>query len=348
MPKKLLIILIVLNLGVAFCLIISEDHNFTNPRESDKISLHEGLINEQIRVESEYLKYVEKLKNTVVSVSLSKDVQKLRRANLRKKFFKSRKADAAQSTVRYATYTVKQKNNEITVRPIYETFKSKIFWDKLLQIMAKQALISTNEMKTALHPSGSEKFTEIINIFLKDAGLGNLENPGYFNEFSMLGEDIIFYWNVVLKKCSSSIRKTIGSTQCVRGIFTAEIDRSNSVRDFARNWQQREVQIGGINTEFGHIKGTSNHSFIEAYWPPTQHSNSELGQNVNQFLIDRGSRFFREGNKLALISKSHVLPNAILVSKVDVNVSTNFPYIIISLILLSVSSLLSIFYLIKY
>ena len=77
-----------------------EDHDYTTPRQSSKISLHEGLINEQIRVESEYLEYMEKLKNTVVSVSLSKDVQKLRRANLRKKFFKSRKADVAQSTVR--------------------------------------------------------------------------------------------------------------------------------------------------------------------------------------------------------------------------------------------------------
>ena len=325
-----------------------EEHSYTTPRQSSKISLHEGLINEQIRVESEYLEYMEKLKNTVVSVSLSKDVQKLRRANLRKKFFKSRKADAAQSTVRYATYTVRQKNDDITVRPIYETFKSKIFWDKLLQIMAKQALISTNELKSALHPSGGEKFTEIINIFLKDAGLSNLENPGYFNEFSMLGEDIILYWNVVLKKCSSSVRKTIGSTQCVRGIFTAEIDRRNSVRDFARNWQQREVHIGGVDTEFGLIKGTSNDSFIEAYWPPTQYSNSELGQNINQFLIDRGTRFFRMGDQLALISKSQVIPSAILVSKVDVTASANFPYFIISLILLSVSSLLSIFYLIKY
>ena len=149
MPKKLLIIFIVLNLNIAFCLIMLEDHNYTTPIQSSKISVHEGLINEQIRVESEYLKYMEKLKNTVVSVSLSKDVQKLRRANLRKKFFNSRKADAAQSTIRYATYTVKQKNNDITVRPIYETFKSKIFWDKLLQIMAKQVLISTNEMNSA-------------------------------------------------------------------------------------------------------------------------------------------------------------------------------------------------------
>ena len=229
MPKKLLIIFIVLNLNIAFCLIMLEDHNYTTPIQSSKISVHEGLINEQIRVESEYLKYMEKLKNTV-TVSL-RSVQKLRRANLRKKFLTHEKQMLPQSTVRYATYTVKQKNNDITVRPIYETFKSKIFWDKLLQIMAKQALISTNEMKSALNPSGGEKFTEIINIFLRDAGLSNLENPGYFNEFSMLGEDIILYWNVVLKKCSSSVRKTIEvlnaleefSLQKLTGVILSEI-----------------------------------------------------------------------------------------------------------------------------
>ena len=40
-------------------------------------------------------------------------------------------------------------------------------------------------MKIALHPNGGEKLTEIISIFLKDAGFANLEYPGNFNEFSM-------------------------------------------------------------------------------------------------------------------------------------------------------------------
>ena len=49
------------------------------------------------------------LKETVVSVSLSKDVQKkLRRGSLRKKYFLPRKADVSQSTLRYASYTVKK------------------------------------------------------------------------------------------------------------------------------------------------------------------------------------------------------------------------------------------------
>ena len=339
MSKKISITLILLNLGAAICLLMS-----LNSYLSSAITPHEGLLNEQIRVESEYLNYMDQLKGTVVSVSVSKDVQKLRRGSLRKKYFLPRKADVSQSTLRYASYTVKKNSSDIIVRPVYETFKSKLFWDKLLKIMARQALISTDEMKIALHSNSGEKFTEIISIFLKDAGLANLEYPGNFNEFSMLGEDILLYWDIVYKKCSSSIRKTTGRTQCVKGIFTGEIDRRNSVRDFALNWQENNNYANDIVTEFGQIERSFSKSFIEAYWPSIEHSNRDLGENINKFLKDRGSRFFKEGNKLALIRKSQVLPNTLLVSKVEISGNSNLTYSFVAFVLLILSILISLYF----
>ncbi|MEE2924778.1 MAG: hypothetical protein VX619_08370 [bacterium] len=344
MSKKISITLILLNLGAAICLFISLNSYLGNFSPNSTVTPHESLLNEQIRVESEYLNYMDQLKETVVSVSLSKDVQKLRRGSLRKKYFLPRKADVSQSTLRYASYTVKKDESDIIIRPVYETFKSKLFWDKLLKIMARQALVSTDEMKIALHPNGGEKFTEIISIFLKDAGLANLEYPGNFSEFSMLGEDILLYWDIVYKKCSSSIRKTTGSTQCVKGIFTGEIDRLNSVRDFALNWQENNNNANDIVTEFGQIKRSYSKSFIEAYWPSIEHSNRYLGENINKFLKDRGCRFFREGDKLALIRKSQILPDTLLVSKVEISGNSNLTYSFVAFLLLILSILISVYF----
>ena len=81
---------------------MSLNSGITNHSESRVTAPHERLLNEQRRVESEYLIYLDELKQTVKSVYLSKDVQKLRRANLRKKYFHQRKADASQFTLRYA------------------------------------------------------------------------------------------------------------------------------------------------------------------------------------------------------------------------------------------------------
>lgn len=342
MPKKILSLVIIFNLGAAICLLISLYINGVKSMQGNSISPHEKLVNQQRRVEYEYSRYINELKDSVVSVSISKDVQKLRRANLRKKYFLARKADVSQSTLRYGSYTVKKKGSDVIVRPVYETYKSKILWDKLLKIMGKQALISTNEMTSSLHAGEAEKFTQIINIFLKDSGLDNIEKPANFNEFGMLGENIFLYWDIIYKKCSASVRKTTGRTKCVRGIFTGEIDRSNSVRDFALEWQQKNRELE-VTTEFGLLKKVSTETIIEAYWPSFQHSNGALGENINKFIEDRGSRFFKEGDKLALVSNSEVLPDTLLISKIEINEASNFPYTLVSLALLLMTILISFY-----
>ncbi len=341
MPKKSFVLFIILNIAALTFLVMLLKSDFAGALGDARLELHDQLMTEQRRVEAEYLNFIENHKKEVVSTFMSKDVQKLRRASLRKKYFRARKADRIQTTLRFAAYTIKKKGSDLTVRPVYETFQSKIFWDKLLKMLAKQAFISTNEMSATLNSSGGEKFTEIIGILLKDAGLSALERPGNFNEFTMLGEDSFLYWDIIYKKCNASVRRATGSKKCVKGIFVAEIDRRNSVRDFALNWQKNTNANVEVVTEFGQLERSLNQSFIEAYWPLREHSNSILGVNLNKFINDSGSRFFKQGDELSLIRKSQVLPNALLVSKIRVHETYHFAYLMTSIILLSVTILMS-------
>ena len=348
MPKKIFVSFIILNVAAIAFLVMSLKSDFVGFSGNTRLALHDQLMTEQRRVEAEYLNYIENLKKEVISAFLSKDVQKLRRASLRKKYFRARKADRIQTTLRFAAYTVKKKGSDLTVRPVYETFKSKIFWDKLLKTLAKQAFISTSEMTATLNSSGGEKLTEIIGIFLKDAGLSDLERPGTFNEFTMLGEDTFLYWDIIYKKCNASVRRATGSKQCAKGIFLAEIDRRNSVRDFALNWQKSTATNVQVVTEFGQLERSLNQSFIEAYWPLSEHSNSTLGLNLNKFINDSGSRFFKQGDQLSLIRKSQVLPNALLVSKISAEETHHFAYLIASIVLLSVTILTSFYFILRH
>ena len=335
MSKKKFVLFISLNAVVlAFLLLSMENISSLNFREGSNVVLHEELMTEQRRVESEYLRYMQNLKKTVVSNFLSKDVQKLRRASLRKKYFHGRKSDRLQETLRFAIYTAKKKGSRLTVRPVYETHKSKIFWDKLINMVAKQAFVLTNETSASLNVGNGEKLNEIISIFLKDAGLSNIEKPGNFNEFAMLGEDALLYWDIIYKKCSASIRRTTGSTQCVKGIFIGEIDRRNSVKDFALHWQSKTDQNSKLVTEFGQLKSVMDQSFIEAYWPLEQNSNKILGENLSKSIDDSGSRFFKQESHLNLISKSEVLPHTILVSKISTEKGLHLPFLKIAIVLL--------------
>ena len=77
--------------------------------------------------------------------------------------------------------------------------------------------------------------------------------------------------------------------------FYAEIDRLNSVRDFALNWQKNNNNNVEVFDRIWADQESYSKSFIEAYWPSIEHSNRYLGENINKFLKDRGCRFFKRG-----------------------------------------------------
>ena len=225
----------------------------TDSTISEKNQKYSDLIIEQARVEKAYRTYLENLRSDVVSTYQSKDVQGLRRGNLRRKYSKDRKSDSLDQTIRYFFYTVTNKHSEVLVQPVFETFKPKLLWEKLLKMMANKALNSTSESSSVENFNSNEKFSEMISVFLQGSGLGAMQQPGNFSKLDVLNEDIFVYWDIIYKRCSSSVRKSTGRTQCVKGIFLGEIDRRNSVRDFAHQWHATNADSKGLKTYFGLI-----------------------------------------------------------------------------------------------
>lgn len=309
--KMILVLQLLVFAKLLFLIFYSEFSSSSNLHEK----VHERLLLEQQRVESDYKDFVEKLKTQILSTYNSEDVQKLRRGVIRKNFSHERKSDRTESTVRYSFYTVRTQKSEIEILPVFDNYKPKLLWDKFLQMMSRKALISTAEIDSSGAGGSNEKFSEMIGVVLKDSGLAALQEPGQFGRFDLLGEDIMIYWNIIFKKCSSSIRKSSGQTQCVKGIFVGEIDRRNSVRDFAKSWLNAGQLGRPIETYFGLIDQQSGHQFVESFFPHHMDSSADMGSAIRDFLDDSSPRFYRENQHLAIVRGTAVLPHCLLLSK---------------------------------
>ena len=296
-------------------ILIYFNNEITNLTTSSKIQKYDKLVIEQARVERAYRNYIENLRSDIVTTYQSKDVQSLRRGNLRKKYSKDRKSDSLNETIRYSFYTVRSKQSEVVVQPIFETFKPKLLWEKLLNMMATKALNYTSELSTVKNLEPSNKFSEMIGVFLQGSGLGEIQQPGNFSKLDVLNEDIFIYWDIIYKRCSSSVRKSTGRTQCVKGIFMGEIDRRNSVRDFAYQWQANKSDDQGLKTYFGIVGSQDGLNFVDSFIPHKIDSNFEIGTSVKNLLEDSSPRFFKDKNNiLHFVRYTKILPYSFLVT----------------------------------
>lgn len=287
----------------------------TDSTISEENQKYSDLIIEQARIEKAYRTYLDNLRSDVVATYKSKDVQSLRRGNLRRKYSKDRKSDSLDQTIRYFFYTVTNKQSEVIVQPVFETFKPKLLWEKLLNMMANKALNSTSELSSVENLNSNEKFSEMISVFLQGSGLGAMQQPGNFSKLDVLDEDIFIYWDIIYKRCSSSVRKSTGRTQCVKGIFIGEIDRRNSVRDFAYQWQVNKADSQGLKTYFGLMDTQDGLTYVDSFMPSKIHSNAEIGDAINDLLQNSSPKSFKDKNNcLHLIRNTSVLPYSFLIT----------------------------------
>jgi len=300
---KLLVVILLLLMQAAAIVAYYESKG--SSQGSQLFEEHPGrtLLATQQLVEGEFEKYLSDLKLKVKTEFESKDLQKLSRSKVRKNYAFETKAQSQAATLRYSVYTVDARR-EPGFRKVYEDFKSALVWNKIMEMLVSQALKSSGEESGDQSDSKMEKFSEMISMVMKDNGLAKIQEPGNFNEFSLFGEDTVFYWNTIMKKCPSRVRKQLGIEKCVKGLFLAEIDRKNMVRDFA--------QLESVKGKIHALALVDKKELLELYPIETAY-HSKLADAIGRAL-QSDSRQYYENSKGAesLVVFSRAIPSAML------------------------------------
>lgn len=187
-----------------------------------------NLMSKLVQIEKDYSNFIETKKLEISKVYKSKEVQKLKRGPLRKLYSYETKADSRQSTLRFSFYTVKETKGKLETRGVFDDFRSKMLWDRLLKVMAKEAFLANGEQVK----ESEDKMNSMISMVMKDSGLSQIQNRSEFHHLELLGDNVLVFWDTIYKRCSQKKRKELGIKNCVKGLFIGEIDLRNTVRDF--------------------------------------------------------------------------------------------------------------------
>lgn len=300
---KLMFVILLFALQAAAIVLYYESKG--GPGGAHSIQEHPGrtLLATQQMIEGEFEKYLSSLKVKIENEFESKDVQKLSRSRVRKKFAFETKAQSQAATLRYSVYTVDSRR-EPGFRKVYEDFKSALVWDKIMEMLVSQALKSSGEETGDQSDSKMEKFSEMISMVMKDNGLAKIQEPGNFNEFALFGEDTVFYWNTIMKKCPSRVRKQLGIQKCVKGLFLAEVDRKNLVRDFA--------QMESVLEKIHALALVDKKELLELY-PIESAYHSKLAGAFGRALESDSRQYYESSEGIeSLVVFSRAIPSAML------------------------------------
>lgn len=168
------------------------------------------------------------LKEQIQAAYASDEVQKFSRPGMRKAWATDRKEDSQNAVLRIMSASVDFRDEEIRVREVFDSHKPAAIWEKVLDMLAKEALKRSGEYRE----EGDAKLQGMVGMLMKGSGLGELTEPGQFHELSFLGAPSLFYWNTIHKRCPAAVTRETGAEECVRGLFLAEIDLLNYSRDY--------------------------------------------------------------------------------------------------------------------
>ena len=275
-------------------------------------SAKDGLLPKIAKVEQAFQDFLESKKKEVKKTFSETYVQKLSRSKVRKNLSFKRKGDMKDATIRYAVFTVSNKKDEVETRPVFDHFKAPLIWDKVISMMSGKALENTGEKAPGSSDGKMGKFSQMLDIVMKDSGLGKIKIPGQFATLTLMSEDVIFYWDVIHKKCPSKIRKSKGIKNCVKGLFLGEIDRKNLVRDFA-NEVAPGVLSGEDVTRIGILGKDEDQEFFSNVYPASLHSDSKFAAAFHQLISRRLPQFYQgESDRIGMILKSQTLPHSVV------------------------------------
>ncbi|PCJ17874.1 MAG: hypothetical protein COB02_12465 [Candidatus Cloacimonadota bacterium] len=244
----------------------------SKPKENTRIKSKKSLYQRLFIIEEQYHEFIEKKKKEVIDVYNSKNVQKLRRGPLRKSYSFEAKSDSKESTIRFSFYTVKQNKNKLEMRAVFDDFRSKLIWDRLLKVMAKEALKSNKEEVK----QSNDKMSSMISMVMKGSGLSQIKNRSQFHHLQFMGDDVLIFWDSIYKKCSQKKRKLFGIKKCVKGIFIGEIDLRNTVRDFYRD------EINNKNIGWAQYRKNKKSIYLSNLFPSDEQNNVILYEKLKE------------------------------------------------------------------
>jgi len=223
------IVLILHFLALFFALILSV------VPEKDQDGVRMNMFEELKSFEKEFQGYLEESKMGIEKSFHQDFVQSFQRSKLRKAFAFSRKSDLLDNPVRISIYEVRERGGKQQAREVFENFKPAVLWDKIIPALLNQALVKTGQ-ETKGSGGGFSKFSEMAALLMPDSGKTNFTIPGQFIDLQLMGNDTLFYWNMITRRCPQRIQKSKGIKKCLKGLFLAEIDKRVLLRDF---WYKR-------------------------------------------------------------------------------------------------------------
>ncbi|MBW7876891.1 MAG: hypothetical protein H3C47_13000 [Candidatus Cloacimonetes bacterium] len=264
------------------------------------------LLSEQEALEKNFLLGLETYKQEILADLKSDSVQKFRRAELRKQYSFDKKEDAQNAVKRVSFFTASQKEDGFEIREVYETHKPKLVWEKILDLLAKEAFKRTRELNTE---EKADKMGDMIGMFMKDSGLGALNDPGSFHRLNLLGQNVIFFWDILYRRCPDNIRSVTGQDECVRGLFLAEIDLLNYNREFTylnlNQPSKNQLTLGFFKKEGAELN-------YHAIHPTEREKNQSLADAMHESLKLEAPILREDKEEIHLIWPSHNFTSSIL------------------------------------
>jgi len=97
-----------------------------------------------------------------------------------------------------------------------------------------------------------------------------------------MGEDTLFYWNVITKRCPQRVRKSKGITKCVRGLFVAEIERRLLLRDYWESLPKSQEEKPFVVF----LEQKSDLKFVHSILPTDHFDNQAVAETVESTMKD--------------------------------------------------------------
>ncbi|MCJ8345532.1 hypothetical protein MJH12_08325, partial [bacterium] len=265
-------------LGILSCFALQNTMKLGKGQNIEKANIvktglnNDALFEQLVQLEKNYQSFVESKKNEVLKIYQSKNVKKLRRGPLRKSYSYATKSDAKEATVRYSFYTVKESKGKLDIRAVFDDFRSKLIWERLLKLMAKEALLSNQEKVK----ESEDKMSSMISMVMKGSGISQIKNRSKFHHLELLGDNVLVFWDSIYKKCSQKKRKQLGIKNCVKGIFIGEIDLRNTVRDFYTSESISD------NVGWAQYKKSKGELFLSSLYPSKDKNNIQLYSKLKE------------------------------------------------------------------
>ena len=267
--KKLLIFLHSLTLTLALALLLLPVKH-SNDAQMDVLKSLRDL-------EIGFQDYLNQAKKEIHEAFEDKETQSFSRSALRKRFSFDRKSDLLNSPIRISIYEARSRSGKDYPHPLFEDYKPAVIWDKILPALLGEALRQTGEGKPEVE-DGLSKFTEMASVLMPNAKKISFKTPGEFIDLKLMGEDTLFYWNLITKRCPQRIRRALEIDSCLKGLFVAEIDKKVLLKKYWNTLEEKE----NSKVFLAFLDQADQQEYVFQLFPPNEAKNQYIFDSIQK------------------------------------------------------------------